>query len=132
MPIRSSFRAMCCALVLTASPMAPLLAADTASEAMARMISTQEAVLAVLDTIHDPAGLEQARPALEAALDEAETAGQALAGHAAELEASEELKEEFTPRLQALYVRRNQVQEELQARLDPATIQTLEAILSGN
>jgi hypothetical protein len=123
---------MCCALVLVASPIAPLLAADEAAAAMARMISTQEAVLELLDTIHDAAGLEQARPALAAALGEAETAGQALAGHAAELESSEELKEEFTPQLQALYALRNRVQEDLRARLDPATVQALEAILSGN
>ncbi len=132
MPIRSCFRTVCCALVMVASPMAPLLASDEAAEAMARMISAQEAVLELLDTIQGTAGLEQARPALDAALGEAETAGQALAGHAAELESSEELKEEFTPRLQALYALRNRVQEDLQARLDPATMQALEAILSGN
>jgi hypothetical protein len=118
--------------MLVASPVEPLLASDEASEAMARMISTQEAVLELLDTIQDTAGLEQTRPALDAALEEAETAGQALAGHAAELESSQELQAEFTPRLQALYALRTRVQEGLQARLDPATLQALEAMLSGD
>jgi hypothetical protein len=131
MPFRSFLRAMVGALALAAMPVARLLAADTAAEAMARMISSQEAVFEVLDTIQDAAGLEHARPSLTAALDESEAAALALAEHAAELDSSEELQAEFTPKLQGLYELAGRVQGELQARLDPATMQAIEAILSG-
>lgn len=130
MPTSSRLRAIGGAILLAVAPLGPVAAEDAAA-AMTQLLESQEAVLVLLDGIEDAAGLEASRASLVAAMERAQADALALSGHAAELESSDDLEAEFAPRLQELYARRSQVEEELRARLDPATMGALDEIMLG-
>jgi hypothetical protein len=130
MPIRSCLSAFAGAMLLAFAPVAPV-AAQGAAAAMTQLLASQEAVLVLLGGIEDATGLEAVRDQLAAAVEQAQADALALNEHAAELEASEELEAEFTPRLEELYALRAEVEQGLTSRLDPATLTAVGEIMMG-
>lgn len=129
--LRALVGALFLTMAIPAAIPAGVAAAEAIEAAFQRMLASNEEVLDVLEAIDGPESLEAQRGVLIAALEEAEADAGEVTEYMAEAPVPDAILEVYGPQVEAHYARRAEVQEALVERLDPDTLDAVEAILMG-